>query len=118
VTLAGALPDTHATHDSLRRPFPRPAQPHHDRCRAIPLAGIVVDNAIVLDDFIQQLRARSLEKTRALATATRSLLSARASRPPTRCALNLPPISAQESRRLDHDDPSVRIQSWQRHLNH
>jgi multidrug efflux pump len=35
----------------------------------ISLAGIVVNNAIVLGDFIQQLRARGLEKTRAVVRA-------------------------------------------------
>jgi multidrug efflux pump len=35
----------------------------------ISLAGIVVNNAIVLGDFIQQLRARGLEKTQAVVRA-------------------------------------------------
>ena len=35
----------------------------------ISLAGIVVNNAIVLGDFIQQLRARGVEKTRAVVRA-------------------------------------------------
>ena len=35
----------------------------------ISLAGIVVNNAIVLGDFIQQLRARGFEKTRAVVRA-------------------------------------------------
>ena len=35
----------------------------------ISLAGIVVNNAIVLGDFIQQLRARGLEKTEAIVRA-------------------------------------------------